>query len=106
MPTGLRMGKHLLYIALFFSIPAAAQDSMANRYREVHLNIALPTSTFKPRELQKLPPNFYTQNMGFFCKQELIMTRKSIPVHFRLGSMEQCNYLERKPGYMYDPKHR
>lgn len=44
--------------------------------------------------------------MGFFCKQELKMTQKSIPVHFRLGSMEQVNYLERKPGHLYDPKNR
>lgn len=104
MLTGLNMGKYLLFISLFFSVPAVAQDSTAHKYGNAPLSVV--HSTFKVTEPQKLPANLYTQHLGFFCKQELNMTRKSIPVHFRLGSMEQVNYLERKPGYLYDLKNR
>lgn len=98
------MGKYLLYISLFFSVYAGAQDSTSNTHSNAHVSVV--HSTFKQTEPQKLPANLYTQHLGFFCKQELNMTRKSIPVHFRLGSMEHVNYLERKPGYLYDPKNR
>ncbi len=47
------------------------------------------------RPLQ-VPANFYTQRLGFFCRQELKMQNAHIPVTFRLGSMENCNYLEQK----------
>jgi hypothetical protein len=46
-----------------------------------------------------IPSDFYAKHMGFFCRQELKMQQVHIPVTFRLGSMEQCNYIEQKPGY-------
>jgi len=49
--------------------------------------------------VQAIPRNFYTQHLGFFCRQELKMQQVHVPVTFRLGSMEYCNYLEQKPGY-------
>ena len=48
---------------------------------------------------QAIPQNFYAQHIGFFCRQELKMQEAHIPVTFRLGSMNYCNYLEQKPGY-------
>ena len=38
----------------------------------------------------------YTRNFGFFCRQELKLERIGLPLKFRLGSMENCNYLEGK----------
>lgn len=52
-------------------------------------------STSKP----VVPQNFHTQHFGFFCRQELKMQEANIPVTFRLGSMDYCNYLEQKTGY-------
>jgi len=46
-----------------------------------------------------IPANFYTCNFGFFCRQELKMQQVHIPLVFRVGSMDYCNYLEQKPGY-------
>jgi len=41
--------------------------------------------------------NFVTCDYGFFCRQELkIEKATNIPIHFRLGSLEQCNYYEGK----------
>ena len=48
---------------------------------------------------QIIPQNYYTQHLGFFCRQELKMQQAKIPVTFRVGSMDQCNTLEQKPGY-------
>ena len=44
-----------------------------------------------------IPPNFSTCNFGFFCKKELQIEKATkLPIHLRLGSLEQCNYYEGK----------
>ena len=46
---------------------------------------------------QIVPEDFYTCNIGFFCKKELLIEKTiKIPLRFRLGSLEQCNYYEGK----------
>ncbi|HEY1032322.1 MAG TPA: hypothetical protein VGD89_11160 [Flavipsychrobacter sp.] len=45
-------------------------------------------------------PDFYNQHLGFFCRQELKMEKAiKIPVKIRLGSNEQCSFLEQKTAY-------
>lgn len=41
--------------------------------------------------------NYYLQHLGFFCKKELMLEKAiKIPIRIRLGSLQQCNYLEGK----------
>jgi hypothetical protein len=41
--------------------------------------------------------NYYTQHFGFFCKKELALQKAlKAPLFIRLGSLQQCNYLEGK----------
>ena len=41
--------------------------------------------------------NYYTQHFGFVCKKELVVQKAiKVPLHIRLGSLQQCNYLEGK----------
>ena len=49
---------------------------------------------------QVVKPDFYNQHIGFFCRQELKMEKAiKIPVKIRLGSNEQCSFLEQKTAY-------
>jgi hypothetical protein len=60
----------------------------------------IPTGPAKPSFNEEIiPADFYTRNLGFFCRQELKMQDAHVPVSFRLGSLEYCNWLEQKPGY-------
>jgi hypothetical protein len=44
-----------------------------------------------------LPVDFYSKQLGFFCKQEIKMDKViKVPFRFRLGSVEQCDWLEGK----------
>lgn len=44
-----------------------------------------------------IQPNFYVNNLGFFCKQELkIQSFTGVPLKLRLGSVQLCDWMERK----------
>ncbi len=47
-------------------------------------------------------PNFYASQLGFFCKQEIRFERATkIPFKFRLGTVQQCDWMEGKPNTGY-----
>jgi hypothetical protein len=44
-----------------------------------------------------IPSNYYSAHLGFFCKQEIKMEKVTrVPFKFRLGSVQQCDWLEGK----------
>lgn len=73
-----------------------SSQTLLKNYQGGKILLKAPELTKKQ---QLVPPNFHTRHFGFFCKQELRLQQKGVPVLFRLGSVEQCNTLEGKPGY-------
>lgn len=70
--------------------------AQADSSKQKHFAIPYKKQDF----LQPVPVNQYTKNFGFFCRQELLAEKKlTIPVKFRLGSIDYCNYIEQKTAY-------
>jgi len=51
-----------------------------------------------PRVQASLSPSYYTQNLGFFCREEWKLEKATkVPLRLRLGSTDYVNWLEKKP---------
>jgi len=49
------------------------------------------------KEVPFLSADYYARHLGFFCKQEIKFDKiTKMPFRFRLGNVEQCNWLEGK----------
>jgi hypothetical protein len=74
--------------------PQAAKKPVNTGYL-FHAPIISVSSMVKP--LPAIAGNFYSNNLGFFCKQEIKMDKAAkISLRFRLGSVADCDRLEGK----------
>ncbi len=56
------------------------------------------TEIATPISILPLNADYYSCHLGFFCKQEIKFEKTTkIPFKFRLGSVQQCDWLEGKP---------
>lgn len=77
-----------------------------NKYPSIPINMKAVTSIkpdppaifyARPGAVMVLPPDFQLQQFGFFCKKEWQLEKATkIPFKFRLGSVQQCDWLEGK----------
>ncbi len=84
------------------AVPGNSKNSFLNFYQPSSSSFstsekaAAPGETLNP-SASFIPKDFATCNYGFFCRGELKVEKSTrIPLRFRLGSLEQCNYYEGK----------
>jgi len=88
------MKKFILTGALFFFVSVASAQAQSNTSSLFHQSIK---DSIKYFSIQTIPPNYYSCNLGFFCKKEIqVQGAIKIPVKFRLGSVAYCDALEGK----------
>ena len=82
-----------IILAFMFCFAASAQlktNSSTMIYKPI-------TDTAKYFSLRILPSNYYSSNLGFFCKKELqVQHAIKFTVRFRLGSVTYCDAMEGK----------
>jgi hypothetical protein len=63
----------------------------------VRINYSLSMPLLSPAAMQVITPNYYTDRLGYFCKQEIKFEKNTkVPLRFRLGSVADCDRLEGK----------
>lgn len=93
--------KSVLLLLSFYLAPsiAAAQYTFLPQHTD-SVKAKKTYSIVAPSVLSKyggvIPGNYYTQHFGYFCRQELKLQQANIPVIFRLGSVEYCDWMEQK----------
>jgi hypothetical protein len=96
------------FIVIFFLCGLSSSAQIANyinatgytisqKYLPRQVNNSINKAIKAPHPIVIIPQNYYTQHFGVMCKKELALEKATkIPFRFRLGSLQQCNYLEGK----------
>ncbi|MEP6584996.1 MAG: hypothetical protein ABJA90_12055 [Ginsengibacter sp.] len=92
-----QVATHLTLKATDFILKQTAKTWNQNQYFNLTNAPIAVTQQISASVQNKIPQDYYTKNFGFFCKQELRVEKAiKIPLRFRLGSLQQCNYYEGK----------
>jgi hypothetical protein len=78
-------------------LPAASNNSVKIYSGLLTPKIENKNSIVSSEVVNTIASNYYMQHLGFFCKKEIMLEKAvKIPIRIRLGSLQQCNYLEGK----------
>jgi hypothetical protein len=82
------------FIGILLSIHRSAGQERANKPASL---VFTPVNAYYNLRIPTVKPNFYSDNLGFFCKKEIAIEKKlGFPLQFRVGSFDYCNKLEGK----------
>ena len=106
----MQKAKFLIFCMIFVGSGAFAQQIHA--FQAVKLSVKDKKKTvnktfFKsearaPAIFSFVSADFYTSQLGYFCQQELRLEQfTKIPFKFRLGSVQQCDWMEGKRYTVY-----
>lgn len=78
-------------------------NKLLKDYRNVSCDTAAKADRINIRPYSYLPGNFYSAHLGFVCQQEIRFEKSTgIPFRFRLGSVQQVDWLEgKRMGFNY-----
>jgi len=92
MSTKFFMALHMFLLLTFVS---TAQEPFL--YKSTLKPTLQKVDSLKIFPVNILSPNHYVQSLGFFCKIELQLEKRTkIPLRFRLGSLDYVNKMEGK----------
>ena len=96
-----KKGKILIFCMIFVVANCIAQQNklQSNTAKDFIKSTfySAPAVTITTLNKKVIPPMFYVNNLGFFCKQELnFQSASHIPLKFRLGSVQYCDRMEGK----------
>lgn len=87
-----RIKMFLVVALLMFSGKIFAQQKV-----DTVLNKKTELPNYVPIRITSIAPDFYSKNLGFFCKKEIRLEKiTAVPFRFRLGSLDYVNKLEGK----------
>ena len=91
--------RQICFLAAFFlsiSISGLAQRRNDSTFHAIKMS----KDSVKTVPIFMLTSNYYTTNIGFFCKKEIGLEKTiKFPVKFRLGSVPYCDAMEGKTKY-------
>ena len=88
------MKKYCFYIIVLLVLSITAKAQMRIDTSGIHKVLR---DTSKHFSLHVLPSDYYSSNIGFFCKKELqVQNTLKVPLRFRLGSAAYCDAMEGK----------
>jgi len=93
--------KFLIFCMIFAVFTVKAQQNSLKLPADKAFSIS-PKTIFSPVTYQflpihRIPENFYTKNLSFFCRQEWKLEKvTNLPFRFRLGSVAYTDWLEGK----------
>ncbi len=96
------MRKIFIYCMIFVMKSASAQYLVPKAFTAKAFvpGTVRTVVTLNPRQnfLSLVQPDFFLHNESFFCRQERKLENATkLPLRFRIGSLQYCNWLEGKP---------
>lgn len=88
----------LLWLPVFSQQALRGCNDTPGLFKSALIALPLQNPIYINSKKYAIPPDLHTRQFSFFCRQELKMKKAHLPLAFRIGSMEYCNWLEQKPG--------